>query len=94
MTPNQCTFGYRVCNCSDYDRALIGRGQLTFWFDEDTVAVWRNAGPPKGPGPPKVYCDRAIEWALVLKSVFHLGLQGTQGFVSWLLELLGLDLCR
>ena len=34
MTPNQYTFRYRVRNWSDYNRALIARGRLTFWFDE------------------------------------------------------------
>ena len=72
MTPNQYTFRYRVRNWSDYNRALIARGRLTFWFDEDTVAAWRNADPPKGPGAPKVYSDTAIQCALILKSVFQL----------------------
>ncbi len=48
------------------------QGRLTFWFDEDAIAAWRNAEPPKGPGAPKVYSDTAIQCALVLKSVFHL----------------------
>ena len=72
MTPNQYTFRYRVRNWSDYNRALIARGRLTFWFDEDAVAAWRNADPPKGPGAPKVYSDTAIQCALILKSVFQL----------------------
>ena len=59
MTPNQYTFRYRVRNWSDYNRALIARGRLTFWFDEDAVSAWRNADPPKGPGAPKVYSDTA-----------------------------------
>ena len=79
MTPNQYTFRYRVRNWSDYNRALIARGRLTFWFDEDAVAAWRNA-------------DTAIQCALILKSVFQLSLRSTQGFVSSLLELLRLDL--
>ena len=49
MTPNQYTFRYRVRNWSDYNRALIARGRLTFWFDEDAVAAWRNADPAQGP---------------------------------------------
>ena len=92
MTPNQYAFRYRVRNWPDYNRALIARGSLTFWFDEDAVAAWRNTDPHKGPGAPKVYSDTAIQCALVLKSVFHLSLRSTQGFVSSLLELLRLDL--
>ena len=79
MTPNQYTFRYRVRNWSDYNRALIARGRLTFWFDEDAVAAWQNADPPKGPGAPKVYSDTAIKCALVLKSVFHLSLRRDTG---------------
>ena len=72
--------------------ALIARGSLTFWFDENAVAAWRNADPHKGPGAPKVYSDTAIQCSLVLKSVFQLSLRWTQGFVSSLLELLRLGL--
>ena len=72
MTPNQYTFRYRVRNWPDYNRALIARGSLTFWFDENAVAAWRNADPHKGRGAPKVYSDAAIQCALVFKSVFHL----------------------
>ena len=84
MTPNEYTFRYRIGNWPDYNRALIARGSLTFWFDEN-VAAWRNADPHKGPGAPKVYSDTAIQCALVLKSVFQLSLRSTQGFVSSLL---------
>ena len=90
--PNEYTFRYRVRNWPDYNQALIATGRLTFWFDEDAVAAWRNAAPHQGPGAPKVYSDTAIQCALVLKSVFHLSLRATQGFVSSLLELLRLDL--
>ena len=49
MTPNQYTFRYRVRNWSDYNRALIARGRLTFWFDEDAVAAWAERRPAQGP---------------------------------------------
>ena len=92
MKPREYTFRYRVRNWPDYNRALIARGQLTFWFDEEAVVAWRNTDPQSGRGAPKVYSDTAIQCALVLKSVFHLSLRSTQGFVSSLLELLRLDL--
>ena len=68
------------------------QGASDLLFDEDAVAAWRNADPPKGPGAPKGYSDTAIQCALILKSVFHLSLRSKQGFVSSLLELLRLDL--
>ena len=92
MTPNEYTFRYRVRNWSAYNQALIARGRLTFWFDDDAVMAWRNTDPQSGRGAPKIYSDTAIQCALVLKSVFHLSLRSTQGFVASLLELLRLDL--
>ena len=92
MTPNEYTFRYRVRNWPAYNRALIARARLTFWFDEEAVVAWRNTDPQRGRGAPRVYSDTAIKCALVLKSVFHLSLRSTQGFVSSLLELLRLDL--
>ena len=72
MTPNDYTFRYRVRNWPTYNRALIARVQLTFWFDEEAVMAWRNTDPRRGRGAPRVYSDTAIQCALVLKSVFHL----------------------
>lgn len=92
MTPKEYTFRYRVRNWPAYNQALIARGRLTFWFDEEAVVAWRNTDPQSGRGAPKVYSDTAIQCALVLKSVFHLSLRSTQGFVSSLLGLLRLDL--
>ena len=92
MTPNEYTFRYRVRNWPAYNQALISRGRLTFWFDEEAVVAWRNTNPQSGRGAPRVYSDTAIQCALVLKSVFHLSLRATQGFLSSLLELLRLDL--
>ena len=92
MTPNGYTFRYRVRNWPDYNRALIARDRLTFWFDEEAISAWQNTEPRNGPGAPKVYSNTAIQCALVLKCVFHLSLRGTEGFVSSLMELLRLDL--
>ena len=60
MTPKEYTFRYRVRNWPDYNRALITRGRLTFWFDEEVVVAWRNTNPQSGRGAPKVYSDTAI----------------------------------
>jgi len=75
-------FRYRVPNWSEYNRALVRRGQLTLWFDETAIASWRQAGHTGARGRPCVYADTAIGYALVLKSVFHLSLRATQGFLQ------------
>lgn len=85
-------FRYRVRNWSEYNRALVRRGQLTLWFDETAIASWRQAGHTGGRGRPCVYADTASGYALVLKSVFHLSLRATQGFLQSITTMLQLEL--
>jgi len=81
-------FRYRIRNWRAYNRALINRGRLTAWFDEQAVVAWHNAEPAAGPGAPRTYSDLAIECALVFKSVYHLNLRAAQGFLSSVMELM------
>ena len=37
---------YRVTNWPEYDRALVARGHLTLWFDDDLL---RHHGQPRRP---------------------------------------------
>jgi hypothetical protein len=71
---------------------LINRGRLTLWFDDQTIAAWRNTQPAVGPGAPRTYADLAIERVLVVKSVYHLSLRAAQGFLSSGTELMKLTL--
>ncbi len=34
---------YRIKNWKDYNESLVRRGDITFWFDEDTIDVWEHA---------------------------------------------------
>jgi hypothetical protein len=86
------TFRYRVRNWSAYNRALINRGRLTLWFDEDAVSAWRNTSPSSGPGAPKTHPDTAIQSAVVLKAIFHISLRAAQGLLDSLMQLLSLGL--
>ena len=92
MTKNDYVCRYRVCNWRAYNRALGARGRLPFWFDEAAIAGWRNTELRSGPGTPRIYSDTAIRCALVLKSVFHLSLRATQGFLGSVVELMKLEL--
>jgi Transposase DDE domain len=85
-------FHYRIRNWRAYNRALINRGRLTVWFDEQAVAAWRHTEPTAGPGAPRLYADLAIECAPVFKSVYHLSLRAAQGFLSSVVELMKLTL--
>jgi hypothetical protein len=92
MTKTAYTFRYRVRNWSHYNRALIARGELTFWIDESALATWRNTQSPTRSGAPRVYSDTAIQCAVMVKSVYHLSLRAAQGFVASVLCLMRLDL--
>ena len=35
---------YRIRNWTEYNRALVRRGSLTFWIDEQAVRGWRDPG--------------------------------------------------
>jgi Transposase DDE domain len=92
MPKPSSVFRYRIRNWREYNRALINRGRLTVWFDEQAVAAWRNTEPAVGPGAPRLYADLAIECTLVFKSVYHLSLRAAQGFLSSVVELMQLTL--
>ena len=92
MGKSDYTFRYRVQNWPEYNRALIARGSLTFWFDEEAIGSWRHTRRSNHSGRPRLYSDTAIQCALVLAAVFHLSLRSTQGFLASLVELMALEL--
>src|ERR1700746_740704 len=92
MTKAAHVFRYRIRNWRAYNRALINRGRLTVWFDEQVIAAWRNTAPAAGPGAPRRSAGLARECPLVFKSVYHLSLRAAQGFLSSVVELMQLRL--
>ena len=40
MNKNDFIFKYRIRKWPAYNRALVRRGSLTFWVDEQAVAGW------------------------------------------------------
>jgi len=82
---------YRVSNWSEYDRALVQRGNITLWISADAIASWKPA--PSGlRGGQKKFSDHAIEAALTLRLVFNLPLRQAEGFLRSILALMDVDL--
>ncbi|MFT7580458.1 MAG: hypothetical protein ACI9MR_002129 [Myxococcota bacterium] len=81
----------RVTNGSTYEAALGNRGDHAVWFDEDAIDAW-NAPKGSRPGGQRRYSDLAIVCALTLRTVFHLPLRQTEGFVCGLIRRMGPDL--
>ena len=82
---------YKVRNWSSYNKALKQRGSLTIWFPEEAQEDWYYKGAAKRGGQ-FTYSDLAIETALTIKAVYHLGLRQTEGMITSVVELLGLCL--
>ena len=82
---------YRVKNWSEYDRALVQRGSITFWMSEDIEEQWVHAGK-KQRGSQFDYSDQAILIMLTVKEVFHLTNRGVEGFVRSLFWMMKIDL--
>ena len=82
---------YRIRNWSKYNAALIERGSLTLWVDEEARTAWRSAGPPQR-GAQYVYADAAIKCVLTLRAVYHRALRATEGLARSLFVLLSVPL--
>ncbi len=81
---------YRVGNWTEYEKALVERGSITFWLSEDFEKVWRYAGE-KQRGSQFDYSNKAIEIMLTLKEIFHLTNRGVEGFVRSLFRMMKAD---
>lgn len=77
---------YRIRNWTEYNRSLINRGSITFWFSDDHTKSWLSDGGKHSRGRPQVYSDVALECIVLIRSVFHLPLRGLQGFVESLIK--------
>ena len=90
VTPKYKT-KYRGRNWAEYEKGLRQRGDITVWFSEDAIKDW-NAKPTGKPGGQTKYSDIAIVTALTLKNLFALPLRQTEGLLTSLLRLMGLEL--
>ena len=82
---------YRVKNWSEYDKALVQRGSITFWLSDDFEKTWMYVGE-KQRGSQFDYTDQAILVMLTVKEVFHLTNCGVEGFVRSLFRMMKIDL--
>lgn len=74
---------YRIENWREYNASLVQRGSITVWIAAEDVNAWKPAQKGKRGGQYQ-YSDAAIACALTVKSVYHLPLRATEGFMrSW-----------
>ncbi len=82
---------FKVTNWSDYEAGLRRRGSLTLWLTEEALAGWHASRRTTRCGQPR-YSDLAIETVLTLGCVFGLCLRQSEGLMTSLRDLMGLDL--
>jgi hypothetical protein len=82
---------YRVRNWAKYNAALIARGSLTLWVDEEALQAWQYTGPWQR-GAQYVYAEAAIQCVLTLRAVYHLTLRAAQGLAESVFGLLRVSL--
>lgn len=78
-------------NWSNYNRSLVTRGSITFWFPEDIGETW-YADPVGKRGAQNIYSDVAIEALSMIRFRYGLKLRCTQGFAKSIVDLMGLEL--
>ena len=75
---------YCTTNWSSYNQALIKRGNISIWFDPQTK--W-YAQPQAKHGRNQAYSDTAIQYCLMIKSIYRVSLRMVTGFVRSLIQL-------
>ena len=73
---------YRIHNGSDYNAALVNRGRITLWFDEESTDAWFATRKTGKRGRPYLYSELAMTCLLLIRSVFKLDFRKLQGFAE------------
>src|SRR5687767_9549348 len=83
---------YHVRNWCEYNNALVNRGNMTFWFSEESLEKWHNNDATGKRGHPVIYSNMAIICTLTLRALFHLPLRATEGLLKSLIKRLKLEI--
>ena len=82
---------YRVRNWKEYNKGLVQRGSLTFWFSNEVIEGWRSKKSKDTHGNQK-YSSMVILCGLTLRQLYRLPLRATEGMLRSLIELMDLKL--
>lgn len=83
---------HKISNWKDYNQALVKRGSLTVWMDEQAIKDWHCLAHSCRRGRKFHYSDHAIETALMIKGLFKLPLRALEGFINSLFKLMDVPL--
>ncbi|KAB3085607.1 IS5 family transposase [Escherichia coli] len=83
---------FSITNWRNYNKALINRGSLSFWLDDEAIQAWYVSATPASRERPQRCSDPAITTVRVIKRVFRLTLRATQGFIDSIFTLMDVPL--
>jgi len=66
---------YRRRNWSEYHAALIQKGSLSIWMEEEAIKNWFSSFHTCSAGRPEIYSNKAILMMLILREVYNLTLR-------------------
>lgn len=82
---------YRVHNWKDYNKSLVQRGSLTFWFSEEVIKKWQEGKDKDAHGNQK-YQDMVIICGLTIRQLYRLPLRATEGLMDSVMRLMKLNI--
>jgi hypothetical protein len=85
----------RARNWREYNEALVKRGSLTIWVEEQTLAQWHHRPTEEQPrrrGAQRLYSDVAIMMMASLQQIYRLPLRATQGLLGSIFQMMKLEL--
>jgi IS5 family transposase len=91
----QRTTRNRARNWREYNEALVKRGSLTIWVEEETLAQWHpqpTEEEPRCRGAQRSYSDMAIMMMASLQQIYRLPLRATQGLLGSIFQMMKLEL--
>ena len=92
MTKKRTKQQYRLRNWKQYNAALVQRGSLTLWVSEDVLAGWNKTQRTGQRGKPAIYSDTVILCMASVQEIYHLPLRATEGLLSSVIKMLGVEL--
>jgi hypothetical protein len=83
---------YNKRSWNQYNKNLINRGSITFWFSKDCIKKWKAKKIKSHFGRPFLYSDSAILAAHTIRYVYNLPLRALEGFLNSIFSILHLSL--
>lgn len=84
---------HKITNWPDYNKALVKRGSVTVYLPADVIKAWQpRKCKNKLQGGQFKYSDIAIETTIAVKIAMHMPYRATQGFITSVFELMGVNI--